>query len=704
MVNGLIGFDQLDFVVEDVFANSKMFGKGALSANAKNPNGCPNWRTINAKCNNVNNAGWGVAGEYMPRSVSSSQSTSGAGSASVYDSGRWSAMGGPNSWGNHDPRMVSNAACRTGPDWNNDGGATVPDDVTRGDGVITYAQVMDHELDATGPDAYGSNASDSGTKYKFGQNEDGNVQGELERTHDSAKNGITSYVDAGILYGESAGERQKLRIGNQMRYTCLEQNNLTGACGYKSQYLPISVQICGRQSCDPTIFFMANPTKRGCFYAGDFRANENPALVAYHTLFLRMHNYYATSAGGIPCLTSYDGANPSTSSCTFETIRHKVGYEEQFITYDEWLPAYTGTWSSDRYYSKLASTGANGAVLEFANSGGTGGMIGYSVNGYQTAIRGSVRHIFATATFRQHTGVNHTMKLQNGGGLELDQTYFESCVWVGNTGPGCSSQSGQGAADTDLTKHGIQNLCDILAGQTTQVAKRGDTIMITEERNQLMYKAKNFGNNSEGNGTFEGFGGDLASLNIFRGRDHNIAGYGDAFNAYFGQAAPAVNAIHLYDGLIGGTSAIAPGSVDLSNAYTTTGGVNASSAVDVWVGALGEAKLANKAVDGSKVGISMLGAMLTFDVVTQFRDLRDGDRFFYGNTQLVNYGAPAWTGTPDLKGLNGWTNQLTGSVIVGTPFGLATAAGCWLVSGTTKNHEHDFFSARSKECGSGGHY
>ncbi len=62
--------------------------------------------------------------------------------------------------------------------------------------------------------------------------------------------------------------------------------------------------------------------------AGDVRANENIGLTAIHTLMAREHNRIV-------------GLLPSNlpEQLRFEIARRVVGAEEQYITYNEFLPA-----------------------------------------------------------------------------------------------------------------------------------------------------------------------------------------------------------------------------------------------------------------------------------------------------------------------------------------------------------------------------
>jgi hypothetical protein len=71
---------------------------------------------------------------------------------------------------------------------------------------------------------------------------------------------------------------------------------------------------------------LANPNSAAV--AGDPRANENIALTATHTLFAREHNRIV---GLLP--------NSLSQEEKFQIARRVVIAEEQYITYQEWLPA-----------------------------------------------------------------------------------------------------------------------------------------------------------------------------------------------------------------------------------------------------------------------------------------------------------------------------------------------------------------------------
>ena len=77
-----------------------------------------------------------------------------------------------------------------------------------------------------------------------------------------------------------------------------------------------------------------NSTTIGCYMAGDYRANEQLALLGIHNLWVRQHN---TLADKLILL------NPKWSpEQVYQETRKIVGAQMQFITYEQWLPYILG--------------------------------------------------------------------------------------------------------------------------------------------------------------------------------------------------------------------------------------------------------------------------------------------------------------------------------------------------------------------------
>ena len=77
------------------------------------------------------------------------------------------------------------------------------------------------------------------------------------------------------------------------------------------------------------------------------RANENIALTAIHTLFAREHNRIVAA---LPASLS--------ARSKFQIARRVVGAEEQYITYNEFLPALGVTLAPYRGYDPRVNAGA----------------------------------------------------------------------------------------------------------------------------------------------------------------------------------------------------------------------------------------------------------------------------------------------------------------------------------------------------------
>lgn len=227
-------------------------------------------------------------------------------------------------------------------------------------------------------------------------------------------NSVTSFIDASNVYGSDSTRAAALR-------TFSGGTLITSADGQ----LP-GLNTAGLDNDDP--FGLGS----SLFLAGDVRANEQVALTATHTLFVREHNRLA----GL-----LQANNPTMDDETiYQTARKIVGAELQKITYEEFLPALLGTSAPDpQDYS------------------------------YDATLNPSITNSFATAFFR----FGHSMQSSNillidnnglsQGSLSLLNSYFNPAILQ------------DAPEDVEL----------VLKGLASQVAQENDLLMIDDLRNFL---------------------------------------------------------------------------------------------------------------------------------------------------------------------------------------------------------------------------
>lgn len=228
----------------------------------------------------------------------------------------------------------------------------------------------------------------------------------------------------------------------------------------------------------------------------------------------------------------------------FQEARLIVIAEVQHITYTEFLPQLLGT----------------------------NGLPAYT--GYQPNVDATIANSFATAAFRfGHTMLNSNLlrldaegQTVPGGDLALRDAFFQP---------------------QRLAESGID---PILRGLSAQQAQALDPMIVDDVRNFL------FGPPGAG-------GLDLASLNIERGREHELPSFNQA------REALGLAPITSFD-----DPAWLPGfGAKLAEVYTSP------DEVDLWVGGLAEAPQ----------GDSLVGATFAAIHIAQFTALRDGNRYWY---------------------------------------------------------------------------
>jgi hypothetical protein len=138
-------------------------------------------------------------------------------------------------------------------------------------------------------------------------------------------NTISSFLDAWTIYGGTEARLEWLREGPVDGNMANNGAKLFLVDGF----LP-TVNARGNAATAPVMELpgrlRANPGN--AFVAGDIRANENIALTTVHTLFAREHNRIVDA---LP--TNLD------EETKFQIARRVIGAQQQYITYNEYLPS-----------------------------------------------------------------------------------------------------------------------------------------------------------------------------------------------------------------------------------------------------------------------------------------------------------------------------------------------------------------------------
>lgn len=296
------------------------------------------YRTIDGSNNNVLNPAWGQAGAKLIRR------------GACFYADDVSSPAGPN---RPSARAVSNAVCAQSTPRPNRAGAS--------DFVWMWGQLLDHDLslvetaNPTEPffipvpmgDPQFDPASTGGMTITLNRSHFDPATGGDPQNPREQVNALTAYIDASNVYGSDT-----------VRANWLRANDGTGRLKTSAgNMMPFNTDGLPNAGGPNPAFFLA----------GDVRANEQIALTALHTLFVREHNRLADEI---------IAANPQLSDEEiYQQARAIVGAQMQVITYNEFLPVLLGENALKPY-------------------------VGYDPN-----VDVGIENVFATACYR----VGHTM-------------------------------------------------------------------------------------------------------------------------------------------------------------------------------------------------------------------------------------------------------------------------------------------------------
>jgi len=429
-------------------------------------------------------------------------------------------------------------------------------------------------------------------------------------------NTLNSYIDAEVVYGGSAARLDWLRDGsldgnpaNNAATLMLPGGNLPTRAARGNPANAPEMGIDGRLRADPN----------SAVVAGDVRANENMALTATQTLFAREHNRIV---GLLP--------NSLTAEEKFQLARRVVMAEQQFITYNEFLPAM-------------------GVRLP-------------AYTGYNPNVNATISNEFATVGYRAHSQIHGEFE------FEVDADRYTAAQLEAFEDAGIEVAPGEEETEIAiplnvaffnpslLTQIGIGPMLHSLSGE----AQYQNDEMIDDHLRSVLFQVPRPGNTTciepVDPACFNGVA-DLGAIDIQRAREHGIPSYNALRQAYglaprnsfsaiaggsenfpsspvltpgnevndpdsvaFTQLFDKNGAPIALDSPVAGADPIRATRVSTTAARlrATYGNVNR---VDAFMGMIAEPHLR-----GSEFG-ELQQAIWT----RQFQALRDGDRFFYGN-------------------------------------------------------------------------
>lgn len=456
-------------------------------------------------------------------------------------------------------------------------------------------------------------------------------------------NTVSSYIDGFSVYGGTADRLEWLRegpvdgrMGNNGPKLLLQDGFLPRADARGNAAAAPPMALMGRLEA-PGAFAKA-------FVAGDKRANENIALSSTHTLFALEHNRIVS-------------ALPSwvPDEIKFQIARRVVGAEQQYITYNEFLPALGVRLPAYRGYKDNVNASLGN---EFA-------VVGYRAH---SMIHGELEAIGEAADYTAEQ-----LEAIEGQGVEAetdgDEVEFIVPLNLAFGNPDLLRQIGVGA---------------VLHGLGGEPQYKNDE-MIDNQLRSVLFQVPVPGNEGCLDGPtlpacFKGVV-DLGAVDIERGRDHGMPLYNDLRRAFGLPAKPSFKAITgestdrfpTNDPNITGNPINDPNILDFTALFDAAGdpialgseaaeneavvGVRRTTLaarlkaiygdpnqLDAFVGMLSE-----RHVHGSEFGELQLAMWKQ-----QFQALRDGDRFFYLNDPVL----------PELERLLGITYKRTLAEII----------------------------------------
>ncbi len=433
----------------------------------------------------------------------------------------------------------------------------------------------------------------------------------------------SSYIDAAAVYGSTAARLDFIRNGSQDGNPDNNQASLLVDAG---AFLPRR-DARGNAATAPVMDTDGRlaGTPGRAMVAGDPRANENIGLTAMQTLFVREHNRIVSV---LPFTLSQD--------LKFRIARRVVIGEQQFITYNEFLP----------------QVGVNLPAYQ----------------GYNPNVDASITNEFATVGYRAHSMIHGEMELTgnlaNYPQATLDQIEAFGVEVTPDAAAGTVSfVVPMNVAFFNPDLEALIGVGPILGSLSMERQYRNDE-QIDNSLRSILFQVPVSGNPEclDGPTMPQCFTGvnDLGAIDVERGRDHGMPSYNQlrqamglpaktSFTAITGEATEAFPADPT---LTPGNEINDPNSLDFVQLKDRDGNVidpvadPEAAAEDVVTGVRRTTTAARlKAIFGNVNNVDAFTGMVSEAHIAgsdfgelqramwtkQFKALRDGDRFFFGN-------------------------------------------------------------------------
>ncbi|XP_043859531.1 myeloperoxidase-like [Dromiciops gliroides] len=138
-------------------------------------------------------------------------------------------------------------------------------------------------------------------------------------------NGITSFLDANMVYGSEDG------LANLLR----NKSSDMGLLAVNEEFQDEGLAFLPFETSTPNPCWLTNKEANiSCFRAGDSRANENLGIMVFHTIFLREHNRLVSELKELN--PHWDG------EVLYQEARKIIGAVIQIINFRDYLPLVLG--------------------------------------------------------------------------------------------------------------------------------------------------------------------------------------------------------------------------------------------------------------------------------------------------------------------------------------------------------------------------